>query len=268
MKAYLNYFKIRVINNLQYRAAALAGISTQLFFGIVYIMLYLALYESNLDVETPMNLQNLITYMWLQQAFFAVIYPFLADNELLNMIKNGNIAYELIRPQDFYFKFYIKMLANRMVAVALRCLPIIIIGLLLPYPYKLGLPLNINCFIIFIVSLFFSCLLTTSLSLLIHIFTIYTLDSRGLTSAYSVLAEVFMGLIIPLPFLPMWLQNIAYVLPFRFMGDFPFRVYSGDISEIEGINLLLGSLFWVIVSIMIGYLITRNVLKKAVIQGG
>ena len=44
MKSYLNFFKLRIITNLQYRAAALAGISTQLFFGFVYIMVYLALY--------------------------------------------------------------------------------------------------------------------------------------------------------------------------------------------------------------------------------
>ena len=45
MKPYLNYFKLRIITNLQYRTAALAGIATQLFFGFLYIMLYLALYE-------------------------------------------------------------------------------------------------------------------------------------------------------------------------------------------------------------------------------
>ncbi len=215
-----------------------------------------------------MNLQNLITYMWLQQSFFAVTYPFLADEELLGMIKNGNIAYELIRPQNFYFKFYIKMLANRIIATLLRCSPIIIIGLLLPYPYKLAMPLNIHAFIIFLIALIFACLLTTALSLLVHILTIYTLDSRGLTSAYSVIAEIFMGLIIPLPFLPVWLQKLSSLLPFRYINDFPFRVYSGDISVFEGRYLLLGSLFWIVISILIGHIITKNILRKAVIQGG
>ena len=40
MMAYLNYFKLRLITNLQYRSAALAGILTQLFFAGLYIMLY------------------------------------------------------------------------------------------------------------------------------------------------------------------------------------------------------------------------------------
>jgi ABC-2 type transport system permease protein len=66
MKSYLNLFKLRIITNFQYRAAALAGISTQLFFGFVYIMVYLALYESNKGVNPPMNLNTIVNYLWLQ----------------------------------------------------------------------------------------------------------------------------------------------------------------------------------------------------------
>ena len=46
MSYYLSYFKLRFITSLQYRAAALAGISTQFFFGFVFIMVYVAFYES------------------------------------------------------------------------------------------------------------------------------------------------------------------------------------------------------------------------------
>lgn len=268
MKPYLNYFKLRVITNLQYRAAALAGISTQFFFGFVYIMMYLAFYESNSGANTPMELNELVTYMWLQQAFFAITYPFLKDNELLNMISNGNLAYEIIRPQSFYLKFYVKMLAERFVAALLRSLPIIIIGLLLPSPYNLSLPNSFGSLIIFIIALVLSCLLVTGLSLIVHIITMFTLDSRGITSTYSMLAEVFMGIVIPIPFFPLWLKKIADVLPFKYIGDFPYRVYSGSIGISEGLNLLLGSGMWIIIIIILGALLSKYALRKAVIQGG
>ena len=268
MKAYLNFFKLRLITNLQYRSAALAGISTQLFFGFLYIMLYLALYESNPGVNSPMDWNNLISYLWLQQAFFAMTFPFIKDNELINMIQNGNLAYELVRPQNFYLKFYIKMLAERIISTLLRCIPIIIIGLLLPYPYKLYLPPTLGNFLMFGISLIFSCLLVTSLSLIIHIITMFTLDARGISSAYSVIAEVFMGAVIPIPFFPLWMKKIANVLPFRFISDFPYRIYSGNISILEGKTLLLRSFIWIIVSLILGYKLSKLALKKAVIQGG
>ena len=37
MKSYLSYFILKFKTGLQYRAAALAGMSTQVFFGFVYV---------------------------------------------------------------------------------------------------------------------------------------------------------------------------------------------------------------------------------------
>jgi ABC-2 type transport system permease protein len=77
-----------------------------------------------------------------------------------------------------------------------------------------------------------------------------------------------MGGIVPLPFFPNWLSKIAYKLPFRYISDFPYRVYSGDISIIEGKSMLLGSFIWIVIIIFIGVILSRHALKKAVIQGG
>ena len=79
MISYLNYFKVRFIVNLQYRAAAIAGIVTQLFFGLVFIFMYLAFYESNPSTSVPMIWSELVTYIWLQQAFFGVLHPYYRD---------------------------------------------------------------------------------------------------------------------------------------------------------------------------------------------
>ena len=35
MKSYLSYFKLKFKTGLQYKAAAIAGMSTQFFFGII-----------------------------------------------------------------------------------------------------------------------------------------------------------------------------------------------------------------------------------------
>ena len=64
MKSYLSYFRIRFITNLQYRMDAIAGITTQIFFGLIFIMVYLAFYESGGE-NLPMNYSELVTYLWL-----------------------------------------------------------------------------------------------------------------------------------------------------------------------------------------------------------
>lgn len=266
MKSYLSYFRLRFITNLQYRMEALAGICTQIFFGLVFIMVYLAFYESS--GMPPMDWQSLVNYLWLQQAFFALIYPFDREGELLSMIKNGNLAYELVRPQNFYFKWYVKMISKKIVSVLLRFMPVILLAVILPYPFHLSMPPSLNNFIIFILALILGLFLVTSLNLFIHILTMFTLDERGSLTIYSVISEIFMGSVVPIPFFPTWLQTIAEILPFRFIGDFPFRIYSGDIPLSEGYYLLLGSLIWTIIIVIIGYQISKISLRKAVIQGG
>lgn len=266
MKSYLSYFKLRFITNLQYRMEAIAGILTQLFFALIYIMIYLAFYESG--GNPPLNWQELVNYLWLQQAFFALVYPFDRETELLNMIKNGNLAYELVRPQNFYFKWYIKMLSKRLVAMLLRFIPIIIISSLLPYPLHLSGPYSLSNLIMFIIALILGLLLVTSLNLLMHILTMFTLDEKGTMITYSVISEILAGSTIPIPFFPAWLKLITEHLPFRFIGDFPFRIYSNSIPLEEGYTLILGSIIWIIITIVIGYLVSRISLKKAVIQGG
>ncbi len=268
MKAYLNYFKLRLITNLQYRSTAVAGILTQLFFAFVFISVYLAFYESNNTSNLPMSLSETISYMWLQQAFYALIYPYSKDKELLDMIKNGNISYELTKPIDLYNKYYIKTIASKTISTLLRFSPIIIIGLLLPFPYKLILPKSFQAFIIFLISLIIACLLISAMNTLVHIITFYTIDYKGVFNIYTSISDIFMGGIVPIPFLPKILIKIADFLPFKYISDSPFRIYSGNISISRGIENLLYSIIWTIIIIIIGKITTKKVLKKAVIMGG
>lgn len=55
MKSYLSYFRLRFITNLQYRMEAIAGICTQVFFALIFIMIYLAFYESGGNVPIGFN---------------------------------------------------------------------------------------------------------------------------------------------------------------------------------------------------------------------
>ena len=268
MRVYLSLFKIKFMNNIQYRAAALAGISTQFFFGIVFIMVYLAFYQSSNTINAPMEWRELVSYLWLNQAFFSLVYIWQKDREFLNMIKDGNIAYELCRPINFYKKWYTTMYGNRIAAVLLRFSPVLLVAFLLPEPYKLYLPISISAFIFFIIALIISSFLVTAIMILFHIITFFTLDERGIMTFLMVTGEIFAGGTIPISFFPSFLQKIAYILPFRYIADLPFRIYSGNVTISNAIPDLIGGVIWLIVVIILGYLLSQKATKKAVIQGG
>ena len=267
MKSYLSYFKLKFKTGLQYRAAALAGMSTQFFFGFVYVSVYIAFYETGGD-NLPMNLKELVSYVWLGQSFFALIFMWYKDKEILGMIKSGNIAYELCRPQDLYFMWASKILGERLSQTTLRFLPVVLVSIILPSPYNLSLTTNISVILLFILSMILSSILMTSLVLLYHVICLFTLDEKGIVNIFMVMSDVLSGLVIPIPFFPKYLQNISNILPFRYIGDFPFRLYVGNISINEGLTGILIQIIWIIILVIIGRFIIKKALKKAVIQGG
>ena len=85
---------------------------------------------------------------------------------------------------------------------------------------------------------------------------------------FMVIGEIFSGGTIPLVFFPKLLNTIAYILPFRYICDLPFRIYSGNIGINSALPDLLGSIIWLIVLLLIGFILASRVTKKAVIQGG
>ena len=83
---------------LQYRAAAVAGAGTQFFWGFIRIMILMAFYRSS-SASPPMDLEDVISYIWLGQAFLALL-PWTHDRDLEGLIRDGGVAYELLRPRD------------------------------------------------------------------------------------------------------------------------------------------------------------------------
>lgn len=267
MRFYLSYFKLRFITGLQYRAAAWAGLATQLFFGLIFIMVYLAFYESG-SGDTPMKIEELVSYLWLNQAFFSLFNMLYKDGEIFDLIKNGNIAYELVRPKKLYFMWYAKIIGQRLAMVTLRCIPVLLIAFFLPSPYKLDLPISIENFLLFIVTLITGTLLMTAIVTLYHVITLNTLNEKGIAQIFAAFADLLSGLVVPIPFFPKFLQIISNYLPFRYVSDLPFRIYTGNIGIQEGLFGLIIQLIWIFVIVFIGYIITNKSLKRVVVQGG
>ncbi|NBD25423.1 ABC transporter permease [Paenibacillus glycinis] len=267
MNAYLSVWRLRFINGMQYRAAAYAGMATQLFFGLVFIMIFVAFYQHSTQ-EQPISLKDVISYTWLQQIFLAFIMLWFRDNEIFQLITGGNIAYELCRPCGIYEFWFSKLLAQRVSSAALRCFPILIVAFLLPRPYRLQLPPSLTAGLLFVVSLLLGLLVVVSISMLIYISVFWTMSPVGSTLLIAVAGEFFAGLVIPVPLMPAWLQQIANALPFRWTADFPFRVYSGQIPQAEALWGILIQLLWLAALVGFGRWSLHRALRQVVVQGG
>ena len=72
MRAYWAFISARFRMMLQYRAAAAAGLGTQLFWGLIRCMIFAAFYRSGPSGQ-PMSYEQVVSYIWLSQATFALL---------------------------------------------------------------------------------------------------------------------------------------------------------------------------------------------------
>ena len=113
---------------LQYRAAAVAGMSTQIFWGWIRVMIFGAFYASTVDPQ-PMSYAEVVDYVWLGQALLMLI-PIWVDQDIRGLVRQGTVAYELVRPLDLYAYWYARSGASRRAPALLRAEPIIALALL------------------------------------------------------------------------------------------------------------------------------------------
>ena len=267
MRGYISYFKTVLLSGLQYKTAAIAGILTQFFWGFLQIFIYQAFYQGTKG-EVSMDFDKLVTYIWLQQALLTLVFVRIRDESIAKSIKNGSVAYEIVRPYNLYVWWYVQCIAKRLAAVILRSGLLIIVALFLPKPYNLSLPASWSSFGMSCLNLFFGALIVTAITVIIHSIAFYIYDDKGIACVIYNLAELLSGTSLPLPLLPNVVQKICLLFPFWLIGDLPFRIYSGDILISESLKYLGLQAFWLVALIIIGAVILKHAMKKVYIQGG
>ena len=253
--------QLRVL--LQYRAAALAGLGTNLVFGLIHIMVFEAFYASSSAVH-PMTYGEVVVYIWLSQAMIGLL-PWTMDPAVATAVRSGNVAYELLRPVDLYALWYSRALALRLAPVLLRAAPVLTLAALFFDFRPPPTPANGLAWLAATLgALALSGAITTALSISL----LWTVSGDGLARLLPTVVLVFSGMLIPLPLLPDWAQPILDFLPFRGLVDVPFRLYMGHLPAHRLPALLAHQLGWTAALIGLGRYLLRRHTRRLVVQGG
>lgn len=263
MRPYLAIFGARFRALLQYRAAALAGLATQSFWGYVRVMIFTAFYAAS-TAPQPLTLPEVLTYVWLTQALLLVL-PWRPDPDVEQLVRSGNVAYELVRPVDLYGLWFARAVAQRIAPALLRCLPMVVVA----YAFlELSAPAGAAAALAFASSLVATVALAAALTTLLSVSVLYTISGGGARVFMVAVVNLLSGSIVPLPLLPDWLQVIANVLPFRGLMDTPFRLYMGHMPPADAALALGHQLAWTLALVLLGRMLLARALRRVVIQGG
>lgn len=247
----------------QYRAAALAGLTTQVFWGLIRMMIFTAFYQSTTK-PMPMNISETINYIWLGQAMLLLL-PWWGDREIAQMIRRGGVAYELVRPVDLYWMWFGRSIAQRIAPVLMRATPMFILAGLF---FKLQPPAGFGSAFAFIVSIVGAAFLSSAIVVLLNISLFWTISGEGMTRLVPGIAWFLSGIVVPLPFFPQWIQSVLSILPFRGIIDVPFRLYVGHIPASRAPLLILTQVLWIVVIVLFSRWLLQRGVRKVEIQGG
>ncbi len=263
MSAYQAVLSARFRVLLQYRAAALAGAGTQLFWGLIRVMIFEGFYRST-TAPQPMRYDEVVTYIWLSQAFFAMtlLGP---DTDVRAMVRSGTVAYELLRPLDLYGLWFSRSLAMKAAPTLLRIAPVLLVAGLF---FHLQAPASWAAAGAWLISMLAALLLSGALCTLVTISLLWTLSGEGVARLVPAMAYLLCGLVVPIPLLPDWAQGVINFLPFRGLVDTPFRIYMGHMPAEQAWPAILHQLAWTAALVFLGRSLLNRATRGLAIQGG
>ena len=243
-------------------AAALGGLVTQAFFGLLYVFLYTALFRG----ENQAELAETITYVWLQQMFFRVLL--MNDTELIHQVMTGGLAYAVLRPVDQYRFAFVRNMAQRHVNALMRLLPMIALQFLLPTVWRMQPPESLLALLQALVSLLIGVMNLCAIAGISGAILMQTMDNRGINAIITFISNAFAGNIIPLTLFPDSVQALIRYQPFAQSLDAPIRMYlhaqaAGEWALNIGVQLL-----WLMLLVALGRRMWRRQMNQLTIQGG
>jgi ABC-2 type transport system permease protein len=248
---------------LSYRAAALAGLSTNLFWGLLRAALMIALYAQQPEVE-GMTVRDAVTYTALTQAVISYLALF-GWFDLMNSIYTGAVATDLLKPIGYYQLWLAQDFGRALTQFLLRGLPLVAAY---SFFYPITLPDSLAQWMGFGMAMFLGLLLSFSYRFLVNLSAFWVQNAIGI-GRMGFFAPLFLsGFIIPLRFMPDWFADLCWITPFPHMVTTIVDVYLGLLTGNQLILSLGYQLLWIGVLYLVCQVVLRMGIRRLVILGG
>jgi ABC-2 type transport system permease protein len=262
---YLVLFRKSFRRMLAYRTATLAGLATNLFFGLLRAFVFLALFAASPGERVAgYSLREALTYAGLAQAMIGPIRMWGAY-EIMDSIRTGQIAIDLCKPFDYLGFWLARDLGRAAWELLARGLPLLLLyGLI----FDMIWPRSPGHWLAFASALILAVLVSFHWQLLINLAAFWMTDASGLARIAFLGILLFTGIVMPLSFFPDWLAGPARWLPFAAYVNTPAEVFLGH-AQGNGLWWALGhQLAWLLALAALARWVFGRGLRRLSIQGG
>jgi ABC-2 type transport system permease protein len=258
----LSQVRIGRLTPWSYRASTLLSLLVLALQIALYSVVWRAIYADRSGTVAGVDVDTAVGYVVLGITIAAVLHtsPFWS---IESRVRDGMIGIDLLRPVGLLAQnlalqagYVIAALPSVAVGVATG----LIIGGLAP-------PAGLAAAFGFAASLVLAFGVSQLITLLMALSSFWTLEVGGLTMAFFVVRTFLSGAVLPLWFMPDWLQVIAQLLPFQASAFTPLAIYFG--RPPGGIGVALGvQAGWIVVLGGLCLLVWSRAKRRLVVQGG
>jgi ABC-2 type transport system permease protein len=263
MRLFWEISRLSLQRNLTYRAATVAGLLTNMFFGLLRASVLVALYGARTEVS-DITVQGAITYTGLTQAIIAYLSIF-GWYAIMQSVYSGEVSADLLKPLDYFTFWLAQDLGRAMVSLLLRGLTIMVIYAVI---FEITVPTTIGQWFAFVLALVLGLLVSFAWRFLVNLAAFWTPNAVGIGRFAFGITWVMSGFFMPLRFFPDWFVNLCKLTPFPAMVNTIVEVYLGVLVGRALFWAILGQIFWLIVLVVVGHLVLRAGVRRLVIQGG
>lgn len=248
---------------LTYRAASLAGLATNFFFGVLRAAVLIALYGERTSVE-GLSLQDAITFTGLSQATIACL-SFFRWYHVADSVYTGEIASDLLKPIDYFSHWLARDLGRGVASLLMRGVTIMVAYALV---FDITVPQGIGHWLLLALSLILSIVVSFCWHFLVNLSAFWTPNARGIIALAFGMTWFMSGFLMPLRLFPDWFVRICNWTPFPSMVNTVIEVYLGVLSGPALARALLGQVVWTGLLAILSRLVLRAGVRHLVIQGG
>jgi ABC-2 type transport system permease protein len=248
---------------MTYRAANLAGLATNFFFGLLRAAVLVALYGDRGSVS-GLSLQAAVTYTGLSQATIACLM-FFGWYEVMDAVHSGDIAADLLKPIDYFAHWLARDLGRAAASFLMRALTIMVAYAI---AFDIVVPQTLGHWLLLATSLLLSIAVSFSWRFLVNLTAFWSPNARGIGRLAYGISWFTSGFLMPLRFFPDWFVRLCSLTPFPSVINTVIEVYLGVLDGPALLRALVVQALWFAALTVACKLVLRAGVRRLVIQGG
>ena len=271
MRLPLELARLAFRRHLAYRAAALAGLATNFFFGLLRAAVMVALYGQRQEMQ-GVSLEAAITYTGLSQAVIGPLAMF-SWLEVTRAVHSGEVASDLLKPMGYY-GFWMARDVGRALATFLWRSATILAAYVLMFQWiappgsSFVFPREPSSWLAVVLACVLAWWISFSWRFLANVSAFWSPDARGIVRLAFIFSWFASGFIMPLRFYPDWVVELCMLTPFPHTVNSIVEIYLGLLSGPEVLATIGFQFAWALGLCAACLLALRAGVRRLVILGG